>query len=43
LGDAQAKAEKVPALEIEKKRLVEKEQHYTQLIENSKREIDNLR
>jgi len=29
LSDAQSKAEKVPALEIEKKRLVEKDQHHT--------------
>lgn len=43
LGDAQSKAEKVPALEMEKKRLIEKEQYYGQQIELAKKEIDMLR
>ncbi|CDW91225.1 UNKNOWN [Stylonychia lemnae] len=43
LGDAQSKAEKVPALEMEKKRLIEKESYYSQQIEMAKKEIENLR
>eukprot|EP00347_Sterkiella_histriomuscorum_P006662 403351912 len=43
LGDAQSKAEKVPALEMEKKRLIEKEAYYNQQMELAKKEIDILR
>ncbi len=40
LSDAQSKAERVPALEIEKKGLVEKEQHYRQQIDLVKKELE---
>lgn len=43
LSDAQSKAEKVPALEIEKKRLVEKDQHHASQFELSRKEIESLK
>ena len=33
----------MPALEIEKKRFVEKEQHYMQQIEQAKKELESIR
>ena len=43
LGDAQSKAEKVPALEMERKRLLEKEAYYNQQLDHAKRELEALR
>ena len=43
LGDSQSKAEKVPVLEMEKKRLQDKEGYYVQQQDVAKKEIETLR